>query len=614
MKNFTKHLLPILCGVTTFMTINMNAFQDNSQGSCNAVEVITSIQGTKSDGNPVSADRSDVNAALNTPDKSNSPNGFYTLGIKGSITLALGGAVYNQAGTDIMIYETSFSGDTCGRGDDETALIELSQDGETWVIYGDVCRDGAIDLDGIALDYVTQIRISDTTYGSGDGYDLDGVEAVNGCEDIPSDVCYGSGAINYIPGLDSNGNALTVAERMDTSKALGDPQMDDSMNFLSLGHGGEVTITFDGAVYNNDGADIEVVETTFGNASFSSYPESADIYVSQNGIDFYLIGSVLTDDAGDLDISNAPIALAYITQVKIVDTTPSGSVSTDGFDLDAVVALTGCNEVIEPTPAGCYPVDYFNYLEGTKKNGGVIDAIRTETPENTLGVPEGTDEYVFTTLGYGGEITLTFGGAVYNQAGPDLVVVETTFQNTWGCETYGEYANVYVSADDINYHFAGTVCKSDNTIDISDAGDFDFIYYVKIVNDNELSTTEDAFDLDGVIAIGTCEQFNYQAYAEEQYRLLSVDTVDANELGLSTYPNPTNGVSYIEFKPQTTSKVLIEVFDINGRNVGQVFNNEAYSGQVYKAEFNTVSLAAGLYVYKITTGNSSITKKFIVTK
>ncbi|WP_179352793.1 T9SS type A sorting domain-containing protein [Winogradskyella vidalii] len=613
MKNFTKHLLPVLCGAATFMTMNLNAFQDNSQDSCNAVEVIASTQGTKSDGTSVNADRSDVNAALQTPDKANAGGGFYSLGINGSITLALGGAVYNQSGTDIIIYETSFSGDSCGTSDDETALIELSQNGDIWVEYGSVCRDGMIDFEGLDLDYVTQIRITDTTINSGDGYDLDGIEAVNGCEEIPADFCYGSGALNYVPGLDKDGNALP-AERMDTNNALGQPEADDTLNFLSLGYGGEVTITFDGVVYNNEGPDIEVVETTFGNYSFSNYPESADIYVSQNGIDFYLIGAVLTDDAGDLDISNAPIELTYITEVKIVDTTPSDSISDDGFDLDGVIALTGCNEAIEPTPAGCYPIDFFNYVEGTTKNGGDIDAIRTDTPENVLGAPEQTDEYVFTSLGYGGEITLTFGGAVYNTAGPDLVVIETTFQNTWGCDTYREFADVYVSADDINYHFAGTVCKSDNAIDISDAGDFDYIYYVKIVNNNDLSTTEDAYDLDGVIAVGTCEEFNYAAYAEAHYNALNVETLNADQLGFRTFPNPTDGVSYIEFTPKTTGDVQVEVFDINGRKIGQVFNKEAYPGQVYKAEFNTNNLVPGLYIYKVTTGNTSITEKFVVSK
>ncbi|MBF8148331.1 T9SS type A sorting domain-containing protein [Winogradskyella sp. F6397] len=613
MKRITKQVLPVLCGAAIFMTMGLNA-QDSPQENCNAVEVITSTQGTTSEGTAVNADRSDVNAALHAPDKANEPGGFYSLGINGSITLELGGAVFNQPGTDIAIYETSFSGDNCGSSDDEQALIELSQDGSTWVEYGTICRDGDIDLDAVDLDYITQIRITDTTTGSGDGYDLDGIEAVNGCEDIPAEVCYGSEAFDYIPGKDDNGETIKTLERMDTNQALGEPEMDDTVNFLSLGHGGEVTISFDGVVYNNEGSDIRVVETTYDNASYAAYPESADVYVSQNGIDFYLIGSVRTGDSGDLDISDAPIALTYISEVKIIDTTPTDSISTDGFDLDGVIALTGCNEPIEPTPAGCYPVAYFNYVEGTTKNGGVIDAIRTETPENVLGVPEQTDEYVFTSLGYGGEITLTFGGAVYNTEGPDLVVIETTFQNTWGCDTYKEYADVLVSADNINYHYAGTVCKSNNAIDISDAGDFDFINYVKIVNNNELTKTHDGYDLDGVIAVGTCEEFNYAAYAEAHYNALNVETLDAEEIGFRTYPNPTNSVSYIEFTPNATGDVLIEVFDINGRNVGQVFNEEAYPGKVYKAEFNASSLASGLYIYKITTGNTSITKKFVVTK
>ncbi|RCW92055.1 T9SS type A sorting domain-containing protein [Winogradskyella arenosi] len=610
MKNFTKHLLPILCGAATFMSTQVHAFQE----SCNAVEVIETTQGLSSDGSAVAASRSDVNAALGMPDMSNAAGGFYSLGINGSITLALGGAVYDNAGTDIIIYETSFSGDTCGRSDDEHAFIELSEYGDTWVSYGNVCRDGHIDIHGLGLDFVTQIRITDMSTISGDGYDLDGINPVNGCKEIPARYCYGATVSDYTPGPNSSGTALDVTERMDPNQALGTPEDDDTLNFVSLGYGGEITIGFDGVIYNEAGPDIEVIETSFNNASFSSYPESADIYVTQNGIDFYLIGSVLTDDGGNLDISNAPVALSYITQVKVVDTTPSDSISEDGFDLDGIIALTGCNEAISPIPAGCYPVDYMNYVEGTRRNGGVIDAIRTETPENVLGAPEGTDEYVFTTLGYGGEITLTFGGAVYNQPGPDLVVVETTFQNTWGCETYGEYADVYVSADDINYHFAGTVCKSDNAIDISDAGNFDFIYYVKIVNNNELSTTDDAYDLDGVIAIGTCVQFSYQEYAEQLYATLSTETFTADELGIRTYPNPTNTVSYLEFTPKTTGNVLVEVFDINGRRMDEVFNGEAYPGQVYKAEFNAKNLASGLYIYKVTTGNTSVTKKFVVNK
>ncbi|WP_458629059.1 T9SS type A sorting domain-containing protein [Winogradskyella sp. PC D3.3] len=614
MKNFTKHLLPIICSVATFMTTNLNAFQNNTQDNCTAVEVISATQGLQTNGSPVAANRSDVNSALYTPDKANLNGGFYSLGINGSITLKLGGAVFNQAGTDIMIYETSFSGDTCGNSDDETALIELSQYGDTWIEYGTICRDGAIDIESTGLDFVSQIRITDTTtMANGDGYDLDGIEAVFGCEDIPTQVCYASAAISYNPGLDSSGQPLSILERMNTNNALGEPEMDDTINFLSLGYGGEVTIIFDGAVLNNEGADIAIAETTFNNATYANYPESANVYVSQNGIDFYFIGSVVTGGSNDLDISNAPINLTYITDVKIVDTTPEGSVSNDGFDLDGVVALTGCNDPLLPNPAECYATNFIKYYGGTTISGGDIDPIRTETPENVLGEPETTDEYVFTSLGYGGEITLTFNGAVYNQEGDDLLFVETSFNST-DCETSGEYADIYVSADNINYHFAGTVCNSDNMIDISDAGDFDFIYYVAVVNNNELSRTNDGYDLDGVVALANCEDFDLDAYLNGKDDLLGVNTPNANAIGFKTYPNPTNGVSHIEFTPKTSGNVLIEVYDINGRNVGIVFNKEVHSGKVYNADFNGNNLVSGLYIYKITTGNSSITKKFVISK
>ncbi|WP_026754230.1 T9SS type A sorting domain-containing protein [Sediminibacter sp. Hel_I_10] len=601
--------------VDGIVALNGCVLDSSETDGCFAMEVVAFEQGLDKNGNPVAADRSDATKSLNEPDRSNAVGGFVTLGFYGTITLQLSGAVVNGEGADIKIWETTFAGDSCTDVNQETALIELS-DGLTWVEAGTVCRDGMIDIEGLGLPFVTYIRITDLGTSPNDGYDVDGIEALYGCTQPEEETneCYGAFAINYLPGTNSAGEPFMVEERMDTDKALGAPQIDETLNFLSLGYGGEVTIVFDGAVYNADGADIEVVETTYGNQSFESYPESADIYVSQNGVDFYLIGSVQTDEADDLDISNAPVALAFITQVKVVDTTPEGSVSGDGFDLDGIVALTGCSTPEDPAPAGCYAADFFNYVEGTTKNGGVIDAIRTETPENVLGMPEGTDDYVFTTLGYGGEITLTFDGAVLNQAGPDLFFVETSFNKPLGCETYPEYADVYVSADNFTYNYAGTVCKSNATIDISDAGDYDYINYVKVVNNNDMTTTPDGYDLDGVIALATCAEFDMATFFANQQAALTANQLEANDLGFVSYPNPTTGISNVEFVAKTSGKVLIEVYDINGRNIAQVFNGETFAGQQYKADFNGSNLSSGLYIYKITTNNTSITEKFIISK
>jgi len=622
MKNFTKFMIAGICGMAMIIPSNASAFQDDAQDGCYATTVVATNQGLQSNGNAVAADRSDASKALMAPDKSNAAGGFYSLGMNGSITLQFGGAIYNSEGDDIMVYETSFSGDSCGGSDDESAMIEVSQDGYNWISLGTICRDGGVDLEGLTIPFVTQIRITDETTSGGDGYDVDGVEAIYGCDQVnDNDVCYGSFVVadSYMPGPTKNGSPI-AAERTNPANALGMPENDDTINFVSLGYGGQITIGFDGIVLNQDGDDLAVLETTFNNATFDSYPESAAVYVSQNGVDFYLIGEDLTNVFATLDISNAvdsegnPVSLGYISSVKLVDTTPAESQSQDAFDLDGIIALSGCTVPEDPNFDVCYAAEVLEYIEGTKKNGGVVDNIRTATPENVLGEPEGTDEYVFTTLGYGGSITLAFDGAIFNGAGPDLAFIETSFNKPLGCETYPEYADIYVSFDDITYHFAGTICKSNNTIDISDAGDFAYINYVKVVNNDEMSTTEDGYDLDGVVAIGSCQEFNLEAFMNAQAGLLNVNASDASQWGVVTYPNPASGISNIEFVAPESGKVVIDVYDINGRNVGQVFNAETFTGQRYKASLNVNSLNTGLYFYKITTQSNTISEKFIITQ
>src|SRR5690606_39298635 len=111
---------------------------------------------------------------------------------------------------------------------------------------------------------------------------------------------------------------------------------------------------------------------------------------------------------------------------------------------------------------------------------------------------------LFVSLGYGGSLTLGFDGAIPNGPGDDIEIVETTFGNT-SCNSYFEYADIYVSVDGVDYFFAKTVCRADGFVDISDAGSFEYVNFVRVVNNNDLSTTPDAFDVDGVVALHNCE-------------------------------------------------------------------------------------------------------------
>ncbi len=503
MKKMLRSALTLT--VSSLVTVGAANAQNGDVEACYASEVIVFDQGLKTNGTPVAAARSNPELALGQPDASNAAGGFVSLGYNGSITLGFDGVVHDLPGNDLLVFETSFSGNNCGFGDDESAEIELSQDGNVFISVGVICRDGEIDIADSGLEYISQIRITSTeSTNTSDGYDLDGIVAINGCAPLLiEEGCFASESLAYNPGLKNNGQPITDANRIDPTKALGAPQLDDTFNFVSLGYGGELVLGFDGAVLNGDGDDILVAETTFGNNTFETYAESADVLVSRNGTDFFYVGSITTKEAATFDISDAGQGFGYIIAVKIVDTTPEGSVSDDAFDVDGVEALNGCGPIPLIEEGDCYATESILYVAGTRSNGNALPANRIDE-NKALGEPEGTDANVFVTLGYGGSIILGFDGAVLNNEGADIAVIETSFGNQ-GCAAYREYADVYVSLDGIDFHFAKTVCKSDNLVDIADAGDFDFINFVKLVNNDVLTTTGDGFDLDGVIALHSCE-------------------------------------------------------------------------------------------------------------
>jgi hypothetical protein len=316
---------------------------------CYGFETLNFFQGPKTNGQPVASDRSNPLLALGAPQLDNSAGSFFSLGVGGFIEIGFEGVVFDLPGNDILVVETSFSGNNCGFGDDEFADIELSLDGINWVFHSTICRNEEIDIAVTGLPYVAAIRISNSAdTNTPDGYDVDGVVALQGCGDAPEVViepgdCVASEVLEYNP----VGNI--AADRTNAENALGTPERDNTINFATLGFGGSLIIGFDGAAAALPGVDdLEVVETTFGNQNCQSFEERADVYVSQqvvadaSEIDhslFVLVGQSCTNGAF-FDV-HAATGFDYFTLVKIVDVTPEAAQLTnrDGYDVDGIVAL-----------------------------------------------------------------------------------------------------------------------------------------------------------------------------------------------------------------------------------------------------------------------------------
>jgi photosystem II stability/assembly factor-like uncharacterized protein len=79
------------------------------------------------------------------------------------------------------------------------------------------------------------------------------------------------------------------------------------------------------------------------------------------------------------------------------------------------------------------------------------------------------------------------------------------------------------------------------------------------------------------------------------------------------YPNPFNPVTNIEFSLPQKSFVKLKVFDLLGREVQSLVNENLSAGK-YKYDFNASALPSGIYFYKLETENFSETRKMVLLK
>jgi len=79
------------------------------------------------------------------------------------------------------------------------------------------------------------------------------------------------------------------------------------------------------------------------------------------------------------------------------------------------------------------------------------------------------------------------------------------------------------------------------------------------------------------------------------------------------YPNPFNPVTIIRYQLPITSRVTLKVFDILGREVETLVNEEKPAGK-YEVKFNASDLSSGVYFYQLKIGSFIQTKKMLLLK
>tara|TARA_B110000091_G_scaffold144483_1_gene154251 strand:- start:1422 stop:3596 length:2175 start_codon:yes stop_codon:yes gene_type:complete len=80
--------------------------------------------------------------------------------------------------------------------------------------------------------------------------------------------------------------------------------------------------------------------------------------------------------------------------------------------------------------------------------------------------------------------------------------------------------------------------------------------------------------------------------------------------GFNLYPNPSKGTFSLNFDVVNTEKVVVQLFDIRGRLIGE--KNFLDTNTKFSENISFQRAAAGLYLVKITNGNKQTTRKLVI--
>jgi hypothetical protein len=79
------------------------------------------------------------------------------------------------------------------------------------------------------------------------------------------------------------------------------------------------------------------------------------------------------------------------------------------------------------------------------------------------------------------------------------------------------------------------------------------------------------------------------------------------------YPNPFNPTTNIKYSITKSGLVTLKIYNVLGQEVATLVNQDQRPGN-YVVDFNASNLASGVYMYRLESGNYSLTKKMVLLK
>jgi outer membrane protein assembly factor BamB len=174
---------------------------------------------------------------------------------------------------------------------------------------------------------------------------------------------------------------------------------------------------------------------------------------------------------------------------------------------------------------------------------------------------------------------------------------------------------------------APLICDADGTIYCGSTWGY---YYYAISSEGELLwklplddynvDNSGAIGSDGTLYIGTHlssttigQERTLIAVRDTGATLVNDDVTDLRYSLEQNYPNPFNPITKIKYNVPELNLVSLKVFDVLGNEIAILVNEEKPKGS-YEVEFSDTNLASGIYIYRLTSGEYTSSKKLILLK
>ncbi len=182
---------------------------------------------------------------------------------------------------------------------------------------------------------------------------------------------------------------------------------------------------------------------------------------------------------------------------------------------------------------------------------------------------------------------------------------------------------VDLNGDAVIYQIKGDVDGTAVISGGSDNGGKDTTYTLKAADILKAMAGKDSLMIDFTLAVKSVGTTEPVVESVDTLHAMIVNAIltDVKSDGVPTsffvdqnYPNPFNPTTTIKFGLRQENRVDLRVYDILGRQVAVLIDNQNMRSGVHEVQFNASQLASGTYIYRLKSGNNTVIKKMVLLK